>query len=260
MTDKRPDPKPRKHAQLWQSYLLYDEFVEWRKKHALRISSITKGKSNMDLQIEKDAIKEFGLSRMRRYAEKLMISHGSDVGPIWDWLRGIRGFKTGGITAQLLAYIDDIGKFDTISKLWRFAGLAVIDGKAEPKDSPHYSRRFKSICWQIGELFVKMQTSLYADLYYEFYEDDRRKHPNTLCRDCGIIIPKTTGGKWKCPENQEHKIIYNPAHIMLRSQRRAVKIFLQHLWLKWRQFEGLPVSEPYVQAIMGHTNIVPPPE
>jgi hypothetical protein len=38
-----------------------------------------------------------------------------------------------------------------------------------------------------------------------------------------------------------------------------VKIFLQHLWVTWRQLEGLPISEPYVQAIMGHANIITAP-
>jgi len=36
------------------------------------------------------------------------------------------------------------------------------------------------------------------------------------------------------------------------------KIFLAHLWVKWREFEGLPVSQPYVQAILGHTHIIEP--
>jgi len=52
--DARPDPKPRKHPQLWQSYLFWNELVEMRKRHTLRISSIEKGKSNMDAQLERE--------------------------------------------------------------------------------------------------------------------------------------------------------------------------------------------------------------
>lgn len=239
--DKRPDPKPRKHAHLWQAYLWWNEVMEMRKRHMLRISSIEKGKSNLDAQIEREMMEQMNLEAMLKLAKKTMIGYGQAVGPVWDWLTGIRGLGEGGLAAQLLAQIDDIGKFETISKLWRFAGWAVIDGKIDrcaKGEKAHYNRRLKSIAWQCVDQFIKQQTPGYVELYYEEKARQRRLYPEKI----------KVNGKWK----------YNDGHLHYRAMRKVVKIFLQHLWVVWREAEGLPVSEPYVQALMGHTNIVPP--
>jgi len=290
--DQRPDPKPRKHPRLWQAYQTWYELVELRKKHTLRISSIEAGKSQFDLQFEKDFLQGMALDmqieggtmqfddgihpvvrqRIMGY-KKIMIAMGEELGPIWQWITSIRGFKEGSMAAQLLAQIDDIGKFDTVSKLWRFAGLAVIDGKAERNtkgEVSHYNRLLKSICWLIASQFVRHQTIIYVDIYYEEKQRIKGLHPNPVCCKCGAQGKEgksNTKGEsfttWKCPNansSKEHRIDYTPIHIDLMAKRKMSKIFLQHLWLKWREYEGLSISEPYVQAIMGHTHIIPPPE
>lgn len=241
MKDKRPDPKPRKHPQLWQSYLWWYELCEMRKRHLLRISSIEKGKSNLDAQFERDMMDLMRLDEMLEYARKTMISYGIDIGPIWDWVTGVRGLGQGGLAAQLLAQIDDIGKFDTISKLWRFCGWAVIDGKIDrckKGEKAPYNRRLKSICWLIADQFIKQQTPIYVDVYYAEKERQHHLHPEKIKVD----------GKW----------LYNDGHLHHRAMRKAIKLFLSHLWVKWREFEGLPVSEPYVAAVLGHTHILEP--
>ena len=148
MTDKRLDPKPRKRPHLWQSYLWWDELVQIRKRHLLRISSIEAGKSNLDAQFERDMLEHMAMDALIKEAKATMVNFGEMVGPIWYWMTAIRGLGEGGLAAQLLAQIDDIGKFATISKLWRFCGLAVIDGKAErnrPGEKSHFNRRLKSM-------------------------------------------------------------------------------------------------------------------
>lgn len=37
---------------------------------------------------------------------------------------------------------------------------------------------------------------------------------------------------------------------------RVIKLWLSHLWDQWRRFEGLPVSEPYAHAQLGHAGFV----
>lgn len=51
------------------------------------------------------------------------------------------------------------------------------------------------------------------------------------------------------------------AHRHNRALRSTKKLILQHLWLKWRELQGLPVSDPYVFAIEGHdrSHLIPPP-
>ena len=250
--DKRPDPKPRKRPQLWQSYLWWYELMEMRKRHNLRISSIEAGKSNLDAQFERDMMEEAQLDTMLALSKKMMVNYGKMTGPAWDWATSIRGLGEGGLAAQLIAQIDDIGKFDTVSKLWRFAGWAVIDGqidRCKKGEKSPYNRKLKAVCWNIIDSFIKQQTPLYVDLYYAEKERQRREHPDTLCRECGCV--------WAdCESKKAHHKLFNDGHLHNRAIRKTAKIFLQHLWVFWRESEGLPVSEPYVQAIMGHTNIV----
>jgi len=240
--DKRPDPKPRKNPILWQSYLIWDEWVQIRMRHTLRISSIDAGKSNMDAHTEIQYLADIQADAFVKSSRKNMISAGKSLGKVWDWVTSIRGLRDGGLAAQLLAQIDDIGKFDTISKLWRFAGKAVIDGKAEhncPGVKSHFNGRLKTILYLISKSFITQQTPLYVDIYYAEKERLRNLYPEKI---------KNGDGKWK----------YNDGHLDYMAMRKMEKIFLSHLWVKWREYDGLPISMPYVHIILGHTNYIEP--
>jgi hypothetical protein len=238
--DKRPDPKPRKHPQLWQHYLIWNELVEMRKRHTLRISSIEKGKSNLDAGVEYAFLERLEIDLLIKEHKEIMINWGALI-PCWEWVTSIRGLKEGSLAAQLLAQIDDIGKFATISKLWRFSVGSVIDGKVERNKkgevSP-FNRKLKSICWLVSDQFVKQQTPMYVDLYYQEKDRQRELHPEKIVVD--------------------GKTMYNPGHIDNMAKRKIVKIFLSHLWVVWREIEGLPVSKPYIEQIKGHSNIIEP--
>jgi hypothetical protein len=249
--DKRPDPKPRVNIKLWQTYLQYDELVEMRKRHLLRISSIEKGKSLMNAQIERDFIDKLKLDKHIAIAKKVMIHYGKTVGPIWGWVTSIKGLGAGGLAAQLLAQIDYPGpmpdrpdNFETVSKLWAFSGYAVVDGSRQwPKkgEKSPYNRRLKSIIYLIGDQFIKQQTPLYVDEYYKEKARLRRLYPEPV---------KTNNGRWPYK--------FTDSHVHRMARRKMVKIFLSHLWAKWREFEGLPITRPYAEAILGHENIVEP--
>ncbi len=239
-TDKRPDPKPRKHPDLWQMYLFLEEAEEARKRHNLRISSIEKGKSNLNAHLERLYMSDVQYDALIAKYKKMLIAAGIDCGPIWEWLIGIRGLKNGKLAAQLLAQIDDIAKFNTVSKLWRFCGQAVINRQAERDSSgekSHYNHRLKSICWLISDEFIKQQTSPYVEIYYTEKERRRQIHPEKI-------------------KNENDKWMYNDGHLHNMAKRKMVKIFLQHLWVTWRESEGLPITEPYVKAILGHADII----
>ena len=242
--DKRPDPKPRKHPQLWQAYLWWDEIVEMRKRHNLRIGSIEAGKSNMDAGFEYMIVDDMRLDYFVEQSKKQMaIWTDATVGPIWGSLTSIKGLAAGGLAAQVLAQIDDITSFSTVSKLWRFSGYAVIDGQAERNkkgEKSHFNRRLKSTCWLVGQQFIRQQTPGYVDLYYSEKDRQRKIHPEKIKVD----------GKWK----------YNDGHLHNMAQRKMVKIFLQHLWLTWRELEGLPVSLPYAHDQLGHGTLYTPAE
>lgn len=243
--DKRPDPKPRKRAYLWQSFLFWDELVRMQMRHNLRVSSIERGKSNLDAVMEKQFMEDLVLDRNIQHAKKTMIEFGQASAPeVWQWMTSIKGMGAGGNAAKIIALIDDIGKFSTVSKLWRFCGLAVIDGRAEYGTSS-FCRKLKATL--IGEMgvayeFVIQQTPLYVDIYYQEKERLKCLYPEPVYAPPGYPWP----------------MLYTPMHIDRMAKRKVAKIFIQHLWLIWRQAEGLPVSDPYAIAILNHADYILP--
>jgi len=250
----KPKMKDRHNILLWQTYLHWDELTKLKQRHLGRISAIERGDSKMDAGTEHLFIEAMNYDRLIGDAKKTMELRGQDAGPIWDWLLDIKGLGSKYLAARLVALIDWPGKFATVSKLWRFSGLAVIDGKAEPKSSEHYNRRLKSLLLgerQIVPQFITHHAFPYADLYYESKAYERQKHPETLCVQCGVL--------WDdCQSKKAHKRQFNDGHLHMRAMRKTAKVFLQHVWVKWREFEGLPISEPYAQAILKHTHIIEP--
>lgn len=223
MSDARPDPKPRQYPQLWQAYLWWYELMEMRKRHNLRISSIERGKSNLDAQFERDTLELVQMDAILKNVKKTMTTYGQLV-PVWDWTTGIRGLGEGGLAAQLLAQIDDIHKFDTVASLWRFAGFAVIEGKAEKNkagEKSHFNRRLKGVCFNIADQFIKQQTPGYVDIYYAEKERQRQLYPGPIANGNG-------------------KKIYTDAHIHNRAWRKMIKAFLKDLWIEWNKNEHPP--------------------
>lgn len=282
LDDQRPAPRERKLVNLWQVYQWWDELVELRKRHLLRISSIKKGKSKMDLLFELAVLdfigdpadaerspKKTSLDYLIDFAAKEMARQGQSAGEVWDWVISIRGLKAGPLAAQLLAQIDDISRAPTASALIRFAGWAVIDGVAERNqkgEKSHFNRKLKGVCWNIADQFIRQRTPVYRDIYDEEKEIQKLAHPDPICSVCGAFAEKgmvkrngESYKSWHCPESASHRRVnFTPQHIHNRALRKMIKIFLQHLWLIWRESEGLPISEPYVQAILGHAKIIQP--
>ena len=247
--------KPRKRPLLWQAYLHWNELVELRKRHLLRVSAIERGAANLDATFERNVMEHMQIDALIRYAKKTMVGYGeTSAGPVWAWLTSIRGLGEGGLAAQLIAQIDDIESFTTVSKLWRFCGYAVIDGQIErgvKGEKSHYNRRLKSVCYLIADQFIKQQTSPYVEVYYEAKRQDREAHPETMCRQCGI--------PWEeCKSKKAHAKTFNDGHIHHRAMRKMVKLFLSHLWVIWREAEDLPITLPYAHAILGHTHYMAP--
>lgn len=228
--DLRPPPRPRHHPQLWQSYLWWYELMELRKRHLLRISSCERGKSNLDAEFEQVMMDTVAIDPQIENVKKTMINYGKML-PVWDWVTSIKGLGSGSLAAQLLSQIDDVKNFETVSKLWRFAGLAVFDGKAEKNsrgEKSHFNNKLKGICFNIADMFIKHQTPGYVDIYYAEKERLRGLHPDVMCRDCNL--------PWAdCQHKKTHKRMYNDGHIHTMAWRKMVKEFLKDLWIEWNK-------------------------
>lgn len=274
MTDNRPDPKPRKNPQLWQAYLFWEELMLMRQRHNLRISSIESGKSNLDaiyeramlegsVTIGKKTYQTFHLDDTLEVARKMMVNYGSTL-PVWQWATSIKGLGAGSQAAKILALIDDIEKFDSVAKLWRYSGYGLYeyytdDGKivaptkgkekqgtgedskivqvaVEPKDGWEvvtvrdrgvtgyvlpYNKKLKSALYIMADVFIKMQTPGYTDLYYAEKIRQRKLHPEKEGKN------------------------FTDGHIHNRAMRKMIKEFTKDLWVQWRIAESLPITEAY---------------
>ncbi|HEW91877.1 MAG TPA: hypothetical protein ENF81_04975 [Thermotogaceae bacterium] len=134
------------------------------------------------------------------------------------------------LAAKIMYYIRDIGRFPNVAKLWRYAGLAVINGKAETLQRGQkisYRPEFKATMYVVGSSMLKAR-SKYVEIYYAAKDYYARN------RDWG------------------------KQHIHLAAMRKMEKLFLAHLWEVWRQLEGYPIRMPYAVEYLGHTTILTP--
>jgi hypothetical protein len=104
-----------------------------------------------------------------------------------------------------------------------------------------YNPEFKQLCYLIGDQFIKQRESPYRKLYDQFRLDYENRPDLMRERDT------RKGGNSK-----------GTGHINDMARRKAVKIFLSHLWEEWRKLEGLPTPDPYSFAILGHADKIKP--
>ncbi len=254
-----------------------------RQRHNLRISSIERGKSNLDATFERAMIEgvvemtnhkgklkryeTFVISDILSNAEKMMIDYGSLV-PVWPWITSIKGLGAGGQAAKVLALIDDIGRFDTIAKLWRYAGYGLYlyyekDGKVQapirgkvsqgsgddrriveaiPEPNPEWGPTFardRGVPGYVLPFNKTLKSALYivgesfikqqTPYYIDIYYDEKR-------RQRGLHPEKIV---------RNGTTMFNDGHIDFRGRRKMIKEFLKDLWLNWRTAEGLPITEKY---------------
>jgi hypothetical protein len=151
--------------------------------------------------------------------------------PAMRWLSEVKGIGPT-LGAKLLGLIGEIDSFTTVSKLWRFAGLAVIDGARERPvkgEKLHYSIRVKTVLYLIAGSFMKVKDSPYRAVY------------DAARAQYAVTRPTWTKG-----------------HQHLAALRRVEKLFLSHLWQVWREEKGLPTRAAYVIEKLGHTTVSDP--
>jgi hypothetical protein len=152
------------------------------------------------------------------------IRQATDNYPIIDHMIAVKGLGEM-LAAKLIATID-IERADSVSALWRYCGYAVIDGERErPKkgEKLHYNKTAKTVCYLIGSSFLR-SGSPYRKVY-----------------DNAKIYYQANRPEW------------TKARIHNASMRKMIKVFLSHLWERWRTLEGLPTRGLYVNEYLGHS-------
>lgn len=139
------------------------------------------------------------------------------------------GAKADGV----LKYRKQRRDFATISKWWAFMGRHTVEGvmpKRKKGTVANWSTPGRTLGYQIGEQINRQGAD---SPYKRFLLERKAKH-------------------------QKNHPDWSKGHVHNAAKNEAIKLFLSHFWVVAHEIEGLPVSEPYAGAIMGHTNIVDP--
>jgi hypothetical protein len=121
-----------------------------------------------------------------------------------------------------------------------------------------YNDRLKTLCWKIGESFVKVsgnEKSLYGKLYR-----DRKAHEE-IKNEAGDYKDQAAVGAARVGRTTDAYKSYSqgklsPGHINSRAKRYAVKIFLSHLFeeMYLNHYGKEYGAGPYAISILGHVH------
>jgi len=135
--------------------------------------------------------------------------------------------------------------------------------RREKKKVLGYNPNVKTLCWKIGESFVKQpaEKSGYRKIYDKFRTqiEARIAANNGFCGKVHYASKGKGGhgeegdGEGGTEEGKKGKVIpCFDAHVFAMSKRATVKIFLSHIYKVWRGIEKLPVSTPFSFGMLGH--------
>ena len=185
----------------------------------------------------------------------------TDTLPAARWAKSICGIGPV-ISAGLAAHID-VSRSATVGHIWRFAGLdPTVEWKKGEKRP--WNAGLKTLCWKIGESFVKVSGND-ADFYGKLYI--QRKQYEQQRNDSGALADQAAQKleRFKIGKETDAYKAYAigklpPAHIHARAKRWTVKLFLAHYHhVAWTLATGTAPPKPYVISILGHADMILPP-
>lgn len=163
---------------------------------------------------------------LEKEVEKDIRSIAEDI-PIIQHMVEVKGISF--ILAAKVVSMIDIQRAPTISALWRYAGFAVINGERERPikgEKLHYNKRLKSTCYVVASSFMKASSP-----YRKIYDQAREYY-------------------------DEKKPDWTDLHKHRAASRKMIKIWLSHLWVRWRDLEGLSITEPYILSDPKHSQYI----
>jgi transposase len=182
----------------------------------------------------------------------------STTSVVGAWSRSIVGIGPV-LAAGLLAHID-IEKAPTVGHIWRFAGLDPTLVWERSTKRP-WNAALKTLCWKIGESFVKTSghaKSFYGPLYVARKQREEERNAAGMYADQAAV---SLGAKrWR--DGTMTREAYEQgrlpqARIHLRAQRWTVKLFLAH-WhaVAYQAHYGTPAPKPYILTQPEHVHEV----
>jgi hypothetical protein len=184
--------------------------------------------------------------------------------PIYsEYLSGVTGIGPA-MAGVIIAYLDP-RRARHVSSFWKYAGLDVSGGSGRSRREEHlvereYLDRNGDTKTRLGVTYNPfLKTKLMGVLGPSFlrsgsewrvaYDDYKHRIVSDPART------KVTVSEWKKLHKAgevDLKQYWTPGRIHTASTRYMVKQFLQELWAKWRELEGLPVTVPYAVEKLGN--------
>ncbi len=181
-----------------------------------------------------------------KHMEKQVWQLVKDMPIVKDWLHYVKGIGPR-LSGLLVANIYPIERFETPSRLWAYAGMHVIDGRAVKRklgEKANWNAELRETVWKIGCSFVKTDGA-YRKIYdrYKARITERELQRGTL--------------RWEDTEEGPQLVGVNPkemcpGRINNMAIRYVGKLLLSHLWQVWREMEGLPCRPIYCTAYLNH--------
>lgn len=147
---------------------------------------------------------------------------------------------------------------ETAGHIWRYAGLDPTQ-KWEKGQKRPWNASLKTLCWKIGQSFMKMSgrpECFYGHLYVERKQFEIARNERGDNKQLALTLSQKVNRSTEAYKYlSEGKL--PPGQIDARARRWAVKIFLSHLHAEWyrREFNTEP-PKPFAIAVLGHAHMI----
>jgi len=142
------------------------------------------------------------------------------------------------------------------SSIHKFGGFDVgEDGKApraEKGKKLTFSRQLRTMAWRLATSLNRARGK-----YHEYFLKEKERYRKRFLNNGFEIIPSeklpTREGKKYEPEG-----VISLGHLDNMAKRKMIKLFLSHLFIVWREAEGLPAEKPWALEHGGHEHFIDP--
>ncbi len=151
--------------------------AQWTDKEIFELLDQAEKEGKINSEDASYLIENFGLAESETIIEKQYegrLKPMIEAEKIWtEWLCRVKGVSTRN-TTRLLKWFGYCERFDTVSKLWAYAGLAVKNGKAEKREKGKqlsYNLKIKTaMLGVLGDSLIKASAS-----YKRFYNSYKKR-------------------------------------------------------------------------------------
>ena len=217
------------------------------------------GKISPDVEKELKALHadfEDGFGNAKKRAVKIV-----EASPLWARLSGIKGFSAYQL-GLIMAYMKDISRFDTPSKLAVYAGVAPVNNMAMTKGNINKIREFyltdkgkdfKGFNTHFSQrMYIVSETLLRAGGYFHKMYQGMRARLEERAKNNGEC--EQVDGKWmmKAPKKNYSLIMWSHNN----ARRRMCRVLLHFIWAEWRSLAKLEVRMPYAIDYLKHSGYI----